>query len=83
MELVKVGTKIKLTQEDRDALNEVKDIFDEIWNEMRTDDYLLGYGEDAMSADMLIGGEEGPNPFVMAIAAIVIVLMIFTGCKLL
>ena len=48
MELVKVGTKIKLTQEDKDALNEVKDIFDEIWNEMKTDDYLLGYGEDAI-----------------------------------
>jgi hypothetical protein len=48
MELVKVGTKIKLTQEDRDALESVKDIFDEIWNEMRTDDYLLGYSEDAI-----------------------------------
>jgi hypothetical protein len=48
MELVKVGTKIKLTQEDRGALESVKDIFDEIWNEMRTDDYLLGYGEDTI-----------------------------------
>lgn len=46
MELVKVGTKIKLTQEDRDALESVRDIFDEIWDEMRTDDYVLKYGEN-------------------------------------
>ena len=48
MELVKVGTKIKLTQEDRDALGKVKSIVSDIWNEMRTDDYLLGYGEDTI-----------------------------------
>ena len=46
MELVKVGTKIKLTQEDRDALEKVKDIIDKIYDEMREGNYLLGYVEE-------------------------------------
>lgn len=46
MELVKVGTKIKFTQEDIDALKEVKDIIVDIWNEMREGDYIVGYSED-------------------------------------
>lgn len=46
MELVKVGTKIKFTQEDIDALKEVKDIIVDIWNEMREGDYIVGYSEN-------------------------------------
>ncbi len=46
MELVKVGTKIKFTKEDKDALNKVKNIIGDIWNEMHDYDYLLGYSED-------------------------------------
>ena len=44
---------------------------------------MKGNGEETMSADMLMGGDEGPNPLIMAIAAILIVGLIFTGCKLL
>lgn len=46
MELIKVGTKIKLTQEDRDALDTVMHIVNDIWNEMREDDYFLNYSEE-------------------------------------
>lgn len=49
MELVKVGTKIKFTQEDRDALKEVRDIIGKIWNEMRESGYIMGYSEDDVS----------------------------------
>lgn len=46
MELIKVGTKIKFTKEDRDALSKVKNIISDIWNEMHDYDYLLNYSED-------------------------------------
>lgn len=36
-----------------------------------------------MRTDILVGSEEGPNSLVLAIVAIVIVLAIFTGCRLL
>lgn len=46
MELIKVGTKINLSEEDREVLEKARDMIRDIFYEVSGDDTLLGYNEE-------------------------------------